>query len=471
MSQERESQNISHENLTPKPLTYGEFYLAMTERPDPNGLGLRPELRSFFVGQENAYRQLYEAITQSPNGTVVALTGPFGAGKDALFDVVITDLMDQGKIKGEEAQRVHIDYDFDEDKTFEQIDRGFSWVQRPENPRSVMPKVLAVNEVAYGWGSSKEDLQRKLAIAGKFLGKEVPMMVLLGDYALEDPEIIDAVGSPHEPIVIKLEPPTPDTINQALRQRVAYALERTPEEVDVESMVDPEVLTALTPNTEYPVSTMRTTLGVFGSIGRRLKPTEELLSITPDIVRKFYIRDELYRDFWDATDPKQQFMLWGLQHIKEHGNGRAPMKPMTIEEMQQACPLDLSHRGYERLVRELRNTPDWLLQVGSYPNRYLPRQDYFLRAALRTMPLDPESEEGKVEVQRMQEEIYRRAGVPRSREGLSYWETFIQKMTAIYGWDSEFGKDLVVEGLGGYADRLRAEKEEHERRIRELGGE
>lgn len=469
MAGETEPRTQHSENALARPLTHGEFYLAMTERPDPNGLGLRPELRSFFAGQERAYGQLYDAITQSPNGTVVAITGPFGAGKDALLDVVITDLMEQGKIKGEEAQRVHVDIDLDENKTFEETNKTYSWVERPKG--LVLPKVLQVDEVAYGWGNSKEDLQRRLGIAGKFLGKEVPVMVLVGDYALEDQDILGAVGSPHEPIVIKLDALTPEMIKQTLRQRIAYGLERSSEEIDIDSMVDADVLTALTPNTEYPVSTMRTTLGIFGSIGRHLKPTEEPLRITADLMRSAYIRDELYRDFWRASDPKQQFMLWGLENIRNHDNGRTVMRAMTIEEMQQACPLDLSQRSYERMIRELRNTPDWLLQVGSYPNRYLPRQDYFLRAALTPLRLDPDSEEGKVEVQRMQEEIYRRAGVPKSREGLSYWETFIQKMQSIYGWDAEFGKDLVVEVLEGYDDRLRAEKEEYERRIRELGRE
>ncbi len=468
MSQERESQGKSHENLNPKPLTHGEFYLAMTERPDPNGLGLRPELRSFFVGQERAYNQLYEAITQSPNGTVIALTGPFGAGKDALLDAVITDLMAQGKIRGEEAQRIHVDYGLDEDKTFEQIRRGYSWVERPQE--LVLPKVLAVNEVAYGWGHSKEDLQRQLAIASKFLGNEVLVMVLLGNYALEDPEIVGAVGSPHEPIIIKLDPPTPEMIKEALRQRVVHALERSPEEIDIDALLDPEVLSALTPNAEYPVATMRNILGIFESIGRHLKPTEEPLRITPDLVRRLYIRDELYDDFWQASDPKQQFMLWGLQHIKNHDNGKTLMKAMTIEELRQACPLDLEQRGYERMIRELRNTPDWLLQVGSYPNRYLPRQDYFLRAAFRVLPLDPQSEGGQAEVQRVEEIVYH--GAHRAdRRNIDAWNSLIQKMESIYGWDSDFGRELVLDVISTFDQRNKAEREELERRMRELGRE
>lgn len=465
MTREREGQNQHLEVPLARPLTQGEFYLAMIERPDPNGLGLRPELRIFFVGQERAYRLLHDAITQTPPGTVVALTGPFGSGKDTLFDVVINDLMVQGKIKGEEAQRVHVDIDLDEDKTFEQTRKSYSWVDKPKDP--ITPKVLAVNDVACGWGQpSKESLQRQLAIAGKFLGKEVSVMVLLGDYALEDPEIVGVLGSPNEPIIIKLDPLTPDMLKEALRQRMAYALERSPEDIDVDAMVDNEVLSVLTPNTEYPVATMRNALIVFGSIGSRLKTTEEPLRITPDLVRKLYIRDGLYRDFWEASDQKQQFMLWGLQHIKNHDNGRSLMRAMTMEEMQQACPLNLDQRGYERMIRELRNTPDWLLQVGSYPNRYLPRQDYFLRAALRTLPLDPASEEGKTEVKRMQDLIYRMARRPISREGLSYWETLIEKMRSIYGWDINFSKGLIVEVLESYTDRLKAEKEEAERNIR-----
>lgn len=107
MVREREPQDKgvhakSDETIKSRPLTHGEFYLAMTERPDPNGLGLRPELRSLFVGQERAYKELYEAITQSPPGTVVVITAPFGAGKDALMDVVTTDLVVSGRIQQDE---------------------------------------------------------------------------------------------------------------------------------------------------------------------------------------------------------------------------------------------------------------------------------------------------------------------------------------------------------------------------------
>ncbi len=445
------------ETQSSRPLTHGEFYLAMTERPDPNGLGLRPEMRNLFVGQERAYRQLYDAITNSPSGTVVAVTAPFGAGKDALFDVVITDLMDQGRIKGEEAQRVHIDFDLDEGKSFEQTKREFSWVA-PENPQSVRPKVLAINEVAYGWRfNSKESLRKQLTIAGKFLGKEVPIMVLLGDYALEDPEIIGALGSPYEPIYIRLDPLTPEMLKEALRHRLAYALERLPKEIDMDTLIDPEILTPLIPNTEYPVAVMRNTLVELGGIGRRLKPTEEPLKITGELLRKIHSKD-WYDRLWDRNDGKQQFMLWLMQHINNHDNGQAIMKAMTSEDMMQACPLDIDPGRYKRRIVDDLASSGILQRVSVEPDLYLPRPEVFLIAALRQLPLDVGSEEGQIELKRVEEDFEHKVYQPRFQQ-LEGWVGTIKRIKLIYGWDNVFIAVLIQ---GAFEKYIKKSKEEYQ---------
>lgn len=469
--QEQNGQSGFQEIIKARPLTHGEFYLAMTERPDPQGLGLRPELRSLFVGQERAYRQLYDAITESLSGTVIAITAPFGAGKDALFDAVIADLIDQGKIKGEEAQRVHIDYDLEEGKSFEETKRGFSWVAKPENPQSINPKVLAVNEVAYGWSfNTKESLQKQLGVAGKFLGKEVPVMVLLGDYALEDSEIVGAVGSPNEPKIIKLDPLTPDILKNTLRRRLAYSLERSPEEIDVDAMLDPEFLTALVPNTEYPIATMRSSLAVLESIGRKLKPTEEPLRISKELAREVYLGDVLYKDFWRESDRNQQFMLWMMHYINDHENGKNMMKAMSAEKMMQMFPLDIEPERYQRrVINEMERPYFGIKKISTSPDLYLPRQELFLRTALRQMPLDPSSEEGQVEVKRMEDHMYRESY--RQKDLIDVWNPvwnpLLGKMRSIYGWDFNFGRDLVGGVLSSLEERRKAKQESEERRMRE----
>jgi len=463
------------ETLKARPLTHGEFYLAMTERPDPNGLGLRPELRGFFVGQERAYRQLYNAITQSPSGTVIAVTAPFGAGKDALMDVITTDLVASGRIQRDEIKKIHVDFDLKEGITFEEViskRRHWAHLGKPseENIQDhTKVKTLVVNESAYGWHNhSKESLQRQLGIAGKFLGKEVQIMVLIGDYALEDQEIVGTVGSPHEPVVIKLDPLTPYMLKETLRQRLAYTLERKPEEIDVDAMLDPELLTALIPNTEYPIATMRSSLVVLGSIGRRLKPTEESLRISKELARKVYAGDELYKHFWRESEQKQQFILWLIQHINNHNNGIDLMKAMTAEEIMQACPLNIEpDRYHRRIINGMEQTNIGIKRVSSSPDLYLPSEELFLLTALRQVPLDPESELGKAEVTRMEHEVDRRAGRARSGEGLSYWETFIRKMSSLYGWSDDFGRGLVLDILSTLEERRKAKQEREERRMRE----
>lgn len=465
------------ETQSSRPLTHGEFYLAMTERPDSQGLGLRPELRSLFVGQERAYKELYEGITQSPSGTVVAITAPFGAGKDALMDVVTTDLVASGMIQQDEIKRIHVDIDLEEGITFEEVvseRRRWAYAGKPSDENihdHTRVKTLVVNEVAYGWiDNSKESLQKQLAIAGKFLGKEVPIMVLLGDYALEDPEIVGAVGSPHEPVIIKLDPLTPDMLKETLRRRVAYALERLPEEIDVDAILDPEFLTALIPNTEYPIATMRTSLVVLESIGRRLKPTEEQLRISKELARKVYLGNELYEDFWREPDRKQQFILWLIQRINDHGNSRDEMKAMTVEEMMQACPLDIAPDVYKkRIIDEMSRTYTGIQRVSTSPDLYLPRQELFLRTALRAMPLDPYSKEGQVEVKRI-EELVDRGTYKQEDVNINawnpVWDPLVEKMRLIYGWNSNFSRYIVVGALSSLEERRKAKKESEERRMR-----
>lgn len=465
-----------HEAQSSRPLTHGEFYLAMAERPDRNGLGLIPELRSLFVGQDRAYRQLYDAITQSPPGTVVAITAPFGAGKDALMDVVTTDLVASGRIQQDEIKRIHVDFDLEEGITFEEVvseRRRWAYEGKPseENIQDhTKVKILEVNEVAYGWHfNTKESLQRQLEIARKFLGKEVNLIVLIGDYALQDQEVVGAVGSPHEQVIIKLDPLTPDMLKETLRRRVAYALERLPEEIDADAIVDPEFLGALIPNTEYPIATMRTSLGVLESIGRQLKPTEDPLRISKELARKVYLGNELYEDFWREPDRKQQFILWLVQHINNHDNGKVEMKAMTAEEMMQACPLDTGTDVYKkRIIDEMEQTYTGIKRVSASPDLYLPRQELFLRTALRQMPLDPESELGKAEVTRVKHEVDKRAGVARSGEGLSYWETFIGKMSSLYGWSDDFSRGLVLGALSTLVERRKTELEEEKKKIQEM---
>lgn len=470
---ERDSQNsgVGPEfSGRPKPLTNGEFYLAMKERPDPSGLGLHPDLRELFVGQQRAYRQLYDAITQSPSGTVIAITGPFGAGKDALMDVVTTDLVASGKIQRDEIKRIHIDFDLEEGITFEEvISERRHWQYRGKpSEKSIQDhakvKTLVVNESAYGWRNhSKESIQRQLEIAGKFLGKEVQIIVLIGDYALEDQEVVGAVGSPHEPIYIRLDPLTPDMLKEALRHRLAYGLERLPEEIGMDTLIDPKVLTSLVPNTDHPVAVMRNSLVDLGSIGGKLKPTEEPLTITGELVEKTFSKN-WYDAFWEGNGGQRDFTVWLIQHINNHGNGQTMMKAMTPEEMIQACPLGIDPEIYKKRIISNFAAMGILRRVSAEPELYLPDPEVFLMAAFREMPLDLASEIGKHELKRIDEDIYWRAHM-KEYQNPDKWIAFIGMCKFIYGWEESFTFGLIRNVLGTFEARKIAEKEKFEREI------
>ncbi|MBI2028323.1 MAG: hypothetical protein HYT07_01815 [Candidatus Levybacteria bacterium] len=386
MTQERMSQGDTQETLRPRPLTHGEFYLAMVERPDPNGVGLRPEWRSFFVGQERAYKQLTSALTESPAGTVVVLAEHLGTGKDTLIDVVTYDLISQGKTKKQDILYVNSRFHLEENRSFENMvfESFMPWPKPPENWRELKPKILLLKELDYIWGYSKEqtkeDLRRKIAVAGKYLGKEVEILMLVGDKNLLDREIIDVAGSPFEPIYIPLDPLTPDVLKETLRQRFAYVLERSPEEIDVDPMIDPDFLATLIPNTEYPIANMRGTLVIFQEIGRNIKPTEELVRISVELVKKNYA-EEFYDIYSRADKETQELLLWLVKHINDHDNGKTMMRAMSPEEIMEACPLDFdSNEIKEEIIHQLIESVG-LLEVDPIKGLYLPRQKFFLMAA------------------------------------------------------------------------------------------
>lgn len=467
MGNQKESKDRA---INPRVLTNAEFYLAMSENPDSSGLGLRPENRSFFVGQERPYKQLRDALTQSPNGTVVAIVGPLGAGKDALLQVVITDLRAQGILKEHEVHHTFIE-DFREDQKFEDIDRHLYWAEKPEGWPKVYPKVLVVNEVSYTRHSSKKH-KEYLSRAGKFLGKEAPIIVLLGD-SLENRELVEALGSPHEPIYIPLDPLTPDILKGTLRQRLARALERSPEEIDIDSMFDQDVLTSLTPNADYPIANMRMTLSVIESLRRKIKPTKEPFKITRDLIKRRYADDWagfFFGEGWGRdwpTEKIQQFKLWLIGHINNHGNGKIPMRAMTLAEIMSACPLGLSADEYEKEIINRLSRIGVLKRVGASQDRYLPSQAVFLEAAFVGLYFDPEIDEGQKELKRVKEIFYtlaQRYGVAglKDEEYEDEKNKLIRDVQGLYGWGPEFSLALIEEA------KIRVQEEEKEREKQRL---
>lgn len=444
------------EQLQPVRLTHGQFYLAMKERPDWRGLGMHDATRDFFVGQERAYQKLSSAITDSPTGSVIVLSEPFGSGKDALLDVVTTDLMASGRIQSDEVKRIHGESDLEDGITFEEVvsgSRHWAYGGKPseqdiQDRRKV--KTLVVNDVAHRWGHSKEKLQKMLSIAGQFLGTDVSRIIVMGDHALEDPEIVGALKSPHEPIRIKLDPLTPDSLKAALRQRIAYVLECDPATIDTESLFDPDVLNALIPQTEYPVANMRGALVDLQGIGMKLKPTEKELLISREMVGDIYAK-KFYDRFWDGTKNDRKFFSWIIEHITEHGNGKEMMRAMTVEEIINACPISISASRYEKRIIQPMRRQGVLVEVAASPTRYLPTVDFFL-ASLKQYPLNADSELGRNELGRIREEV--NGGL------IDEYRTLIKTMQELYGWDNEFCKDVIQEYLDTYEERERAYRRE-----------
>src|SRR3989344_4349490 len=210
-------------------LTERQLYTAMMELPDRNMVGVYA-FRELFVGQEGPRQQLVDVVTKSPAGTVAIVSEPLGAGKSALISMVRDDLIKGGYASFEEGLRTNAIH-LDEDVTFEE----FYWSnvfsdEKPEDWQSVKPKVLFIEE--FDSKARFRDLQEEMRAAGQFLGKDVPIIILSGDYSLKNPELVKLIDSPYEPIYVEINPLNPEVLKKALELKIRYALNWKDQNID-----------------------------------------------------------------------------------------------------------------------------------------------------------------------------------------------------------------------------------------------
>lgn len=422
-------------------LTETQIESAMNNLPDPNMLG-KFELREFLIEQERPRRQLIEIITKSPPGTVAIISEPLGSGKSSLISMVIDDLISSGYATYEECLRAPFpdaDMDFDE----------FYWsgtysYEKPVNSQKIKPKVVFIEE--FDRKSNFLTLHQAMQRSREFLGKNVPIMVLSGDYTLKNPALVQSINSPYEPVYISLDPSTPQILKRTLELRLRYALGEEAQEVDMDALFEPDFFNYLLPNTTPPIATMRESLVILQILGRSFKKRGQpaIFSWKSFVDVATELHDRNHEPFWKASSKNWHFVNWLHEYIRNSYNPTIPMEAMTISDFKRLCPLtEISDKEYPEFIRKLAEEST-LQSVGvpylhdpknPFPEPYLPSQSTFIDAAFR--PLPPKTPE---EVRKEQEIAAEKAKLARLRslykEGVIGESTFLQKRNQLLGLDT-----------------------------------
>jgi len=346
-----------------------------------------------LVGQENARRKLIEAITQSPAGTVVIVSAPIGAGKSSLMHMVWDDLVTSGKMREEEIRRINA-FNLrkgDEEKELDSLQWG--WWPDSNKTKGISPKAVFVEEFDRKQ-SNLEALQDKMRTLKKFLGREIPVMVLIGDNALRNSDLIDELGSPHEPVIVDLDPITPDFVMQFIKSSVERGLKREITEEQVKNLFEPDFLERIIGKTQLPVASMRATLYILQNVATEFdSQSGEPARFSKESYLKYAEKagDKLFPPlFWQVDQEEGDVReLVTVIHslIRSADEEDIPLQPFTLDDLLRYHPLgaDLSEQGH-RTIDELIDKV--LIPVGvpfangagKHPEPYLPTQSTILEA-------------------------------------------------------------------------------------------
>ena len=346
-----------------------------------------------LVGQENARRKLIEAITQSPAGTVVIVSAPIGAGKSSLMHMVWDDLVTSGKMREEEIRRINA-FNLrkgDEEKELDSLQWG--WWPDSNKTKGISPKAVFVEEFDIKQ-SNLETLQDKMRTLKKFLGREIPVMVLIGDNTLRNSDLIDELGSPREPVIVDLDPITPDFAIEFIKSSLKRGLKRELSEEQVKNLFEPDFLERLIGKTQLSVASMRATLYVLQNVATEFdSQSGEPARFSKESYLKYAEKagDKLYPPlFWQVDQEEGDVReLVTVIHslIRSADEKGIPVQPFTLDDLLRYHPLgaDLSEQGH-RTIDELIDKV--LIPVGvpfangagKHPEPYLPTQSTILEA-------------------------------------------------------------------------------------------
>lgn len=351
-----------------------------------------------LVGQENARRRLIEAITQSPEGTVIIVSSPIGTGKSSLMRMVWDDLVTSGKMRAEEVRRINA-FNFgkgDEEKEFDSLKWGWGWIlgEGSNKTQKIPSKAVFVEEFDEKQ-ADLEHLQDKMRVLKKFLGREIPVMVLIGDNTLRNSELIDELGSLHEPVIIDPDPITPDFLMQFIKSSLERGLKRELSEEQVKNLFEPDFLERLIGKTQPPVANMRATLYLLQYIATEFDSQGgEPARFSKESYLKYAEKtgDKNYPPlFWqiDQEEGDVRELITVIHSlVRKADEEGVPLQPFTLDDLLKHHTLganlsEQAHRTVDELIDKVLiysvGVP-FANGAGKHPEPYLPTQSTILEA-------------------------------------------------------------------------------------------
>jgi len=347
-----------------------------------------------LVGQENARRKLIEVITQSPAGTVIVVSAPIGAGKSSLMHMVWDDLVTSGKMREEEVRRINASNlrKGDEEKEFDSLQWG--WWSYSNKTKGISPKAVFVEEFDEKQ-ANLEVLQDKMRTLKKFLGREIPVMVLIGDNTLRNSDLIDLLGSSHKPVIVDPDPITPDFVMQFIKSSLERGLKRKLTEEQVKNLFEQDFLERLIGKTKLPVASMRATLYILQNVAAEFdSQSGEPARFSKESYLKYAEKagDKNYPPlFWQIDQEEGDVReLVTVIHslIRKADEEDVPLQPFTLDDLLKYHPLganlsEQAHRTIDELIGKMLihtvGVP-FANGAGKHPEPYLPTQSTILEA-------------------------------------------------------------------------------------------
>ncbi len=362
--------------------------------------------RNLYVGQGEACRQLTDIIMHDKPGTVAIISEPFGFGKTSFVYTVIDSLVEAGMSSGG-WRRVWIDDLGTEFREFRKPDdcKKPDWTildrTKIKSPVDDTPKVLFIEE--FDIKISEAEIRTGLTQAGSYLGKDVPIIVVTGDYVLRNPELLKLLGSPFDPKYVSLEPLSQEIFREAVLTRLrsategkandlqwndilcVYDDEKESYEIKLDDLFEPSIWELLIPNTNPPIALFRESFGILGGMFRDSSLYENLDSaprVSRSAIRRAGFGKLVKTEVADFAQRLYDF-------IRQSYKPGVKFESLTSTDLMKYCPVEkFSEHEYRSRVILPAIKAGVLKSLGvpylkpddKRPGPYLPSQKSFVLA-------------------------------------------------------------------------------------------
>lgn len=334
----------------------------------------------FFVGQERPRRELADVINQSPPGTVVIISEPFGAGKSFLIEAVLKDLH---KRPGDEYSRT---------STYRLEGAMGNFEVKP-------PKVIFVEE--FDRKLSFAELQQRMRLVAEIAKRKESLVVLSGDYSLRNPALVGLLNLEGEPVSINMDTLNEKMLKKAFELRLCEALGEKMGEINIDGLFSNAFMNYLIPNANPSISTIRSSFSILGEMTSVIETSSSPAQFSGEIYEKLR-SSRVDREFDSKT---WHFVSWLHRYIENHASS-IPMEPLKVSDFinlygsgeisKDEFPTILAGLARRNILNSV-GTPYLDNKNNGTPEPYLPSQKTFLDAVFYPLPQNTPVEQSKID--------------------------------------------------------------------------